>query len=235
MNNNKEPSQTYDYIPPTPQTGQSPLNPSTPIGNEISRDSEASNSDMTTQNIPGQGNQNQMMPNSTNSAYKQFQNNTMNNPIQITYNNNQNYSLQPVHQQPNNVNRGPSPSSNYLMGGTRKPATLGGGPSRHLPNLSKNISLGGGVPSNNISNTVNNRSRTRHQEYQEPQASLLSQKMLDEIVSKMTNDKIAINRDGTHDLIIELVNDIADRAILGISRLSQHRGSDVINVRFLDE
>lgn len=232
MNTNKEPSQTYDYIPPTPQTGQSPLNPSTPIGNEISRESEASNSDMTTQNIPGQGNQNQMMPNS---SYKQFQNNTMSNPIQITYNNNQNYSLQPVHQQPNNVNRGPSPSSNYLMGGTRKPATLGGGPSRHLPNLSNNISLGGGVPSNNINNTVNNRSRTRHQEYQEPQASLLSQKMLDDIVSKMTNDKIAINRDGTHDLIIELVNDIADRAILGISRLSQHRGSDVINVRFLDE
>lgn len=224
---NNEP-QAYDYIPPTPQTGQSPLNPGTPAA-DLSRHSEISENDQIVVN--GHSNNNYSVP----IIQKPM---PSNGPILITHNNQklQNTNLQPTQ---NNLSRGPSPfNSGQLQGDPRNPVTLGGrpnsslsgGPQNYQNNNNNNAAYGLPGSLSGQGPTLGGRSRTRIQEYAEPKASLLSQKMLDGIVSKMTNEKMAINRDGTHDLIIELVNDIADRAILGVSRLSHHRGSDTINV-----
>jgi len=58
---------------------------------------------------------------------------------------------------------------------------------------------------------------------------IIDEKKVTQLVQEITeNSTSVINNDGTAELLIQVADDLLDQAVLGISNLARHRGSDTI-------
>lgn len=210
MSSNPE---NYDYIPATPNphgyndpaTNNSTSNPPSNYQNyDMSNNPPPPNQNYNYPPPPNNVNQPPPVPITSNPSH-------LNQP-RLTMNNNNNIQFKPYNPNQNHH----SPSNSY----STMPVSLQGGNNNNNNNNS-GPSLNGNpnqnLPSSN-SNTISMSSQ-----YHPPKSSLLLEDNLNNLIKDMSNDQIVLKKDGTHDLIINLVNNIGDEAILGILNLMSHR------------
>jgi len=64
------------------------------------------------------------------------------------------------------------------------------------------------------------------------QTHIITEEAIANLVREITdNPNSAVNNDGTTDLLIRVADDLLDQAVIGVSNLARHRGSDTIEVK----
>jgi transcription initiation factor TFIID subunit 12 len=64
-----------------------------------------------------------------------------------------------------------------------------------------------------------------------PQTHVLTKDVLTKIIKQLTDNLGTLNDDGTAELLIKVADDLTDNAVIGISQLAKHRGSDTIEAK----
>ena len=70
-----------------------------------------------------------------------------------------------------------------------------------------------------------------HEAHQTIPTHVLTKDALTQMIKNLTDGLGTLNDDGTAELLIRVADDITDNAIIGISQLAKHRGSDTIEAR----
>ena len=103
-------------------------------------------------------------------------------------------------------------------------AILAGGPNSRHPNNNQLLNPHNG--------TLRNPSGESHAPtYAPAKASVISEMVIRNLVNQLTDGQVDIAKDGVCDVLINLANDITDRAIIGCLELANHRGSEVIDLK----